>query len=935
MDSVRGRTICRESDKGYGLLEPVVILSAAAPEKYRMPLRSMAKRLAANNGVISPYSSLSSIYAVDQLYRILCDSQTPMQEDKLFYKQFPAMDRFVCFMNGSLFGAAMYSSRIRNYESINDENISGWHTSSGMTYLYNDDLTQYDNGFWPTVDKHRLPGTTVVKGSKADNGLYGQAFAGGTALNGRWGVSAMEYLSPDADGKAHGLRANKAWFCFDNEIVCLGSGIASALAEDDAETIFECRRLEGGNVLTVDGTAYGSEQDLDVVRSPQWAHLTGNPARTLIEKHSTDIGYYYPQKDEIQFQLQNLTGGWDSMRKISSAQLTRRYAVISADHGAAPKDDSYAYAILPGMTAEETRVYSQAPDITVVENTSVVQMVRENTLHVTGAVFYAGGSAPGLYASAPCTVMLEETGDQLCLAAADPTQELDFLELRLDRTGLWTIQADPGMYAETDAGGTVIRIDTKNARGKTFTIRLSSQAPEAVPSVPEGFSLKGLTPISVCLTWERKPDAEYYLIYARNPEGPYEPLRLTEKAGEYVHKDLEPNTVYYYRLAAGNDRGISAYSRPLVVTLPDKPDSFPVFSEIDEDFENFVPGPVLYQNSYKNAAALPEGTEYIRITIPTSITQSSTYKNWSARLEKVTLAGGEEAPKPTPDETKLVFDYAYSDPNNAEESKKAFEGIVEASNNIKRDTGAVKQANGTTVNYGSLMRSADGATNDQDANHVQAYVVYKIPNIEGFTADFMVNKAITDDAKFMISADGKEWQEVPVTAAERNNTYGTDYLKASYTNTEAITGGMNYLKVQFHTPIYQNKKFKSWSTQLEKLTVQVPKGTVLPQQTEGREFTYTLTDGEGAVIHELVPGAKTNAKVTLQNNDCTPLTVSVITQHNDGVIKIQPVTITPKASAEVSAELIPETAQDTGKIYIWESIGSMRPVTEAKSIQDM
>ena len=32
-----------------------------------------------------------------------------------------------------------------------------------MTYLYTNDLGQYTDNFWATVNWHRLPGTTVVK----------------------------------------------------------------------------------------------------------------------------------------------------------------------------------------------------------------------------------------------------------------------------------------------------------------------------------------------------------------------------------------------------------------------------------------------------------------------------------------------------------------------------------------------------------------------------------------------------------------------------------------------------------------------------------------------------------------------------------------------------------------------------------------------------
>ena len=60
------------------------------------------------------------------------------------------------------FGLSMSSSRIKRYETMNNENLQGWHTGDGMLYLYNDDLNQFNQDFWATVDPYRLPGITMV-----------------------------------------------------------------------------------------------------------------------------------------------------------------------------------------------------------------------------------------------------------------------------------------------------------------------------------------------------------------------------------------------------------------------------------------------------------------------------------------------------------------------------------------------------------------------------------------------------------------------------------------------------------------------------------------------------------------------------------------------------------------------------------------------------
>ena len=55
---------------------------------------------------------------------------------------------------GFALGIAMSSNRIENYETINGENLCAWYTGDGMTYLYDNDLAQYSDSFWPTVNPY-------------------------------------------------------------------------------------------------------------------------------------------------------------------------------------------------------------------------------------------------------------------------------------------------------------------------------------------------------------------------------------------------------------------------------------------------------------------------------------------------------------------------------------------------------------------------------------------------------------------------------------------------------------------------------------------------------------------------------------------------------------------------------------------------------------
>ena len=71
------------------------------------------------------------------------------------------MDRAVHTTPQFAVGLAMSSARIENYETINGENLKGWYIGDGMTYLYDNDLRQYSESFWATVNPYRMAGTTV------------------------------------------------------------------------------------------------------------------------------------------------------------------------------------------------------------------------------------------------------------------------------------------------------------------------------------------------------------------------------------------------------------------------------------------------------------------------------------------------------------------------------------------------------------------------------------------------------------------------------------------------------------------------------------------------------------------------------------------------------------------------------------------------------
>ena len=276
MDMVRGREVSRAGSgdhwAGHSTAEAILRLSQHAPAGPAVKMQSMIKEWLVSD-TSRDWSAGIALDEVMPLSRLLADSGIPARGELLGSWIFAGMDRVAHLRPGWGFGIAMHSSRIYNFESINKENLHGWHSGDGMTYLYTSDLTQFSDGFWPTVDSQRLPGTTVVAGSMPrSNQVGGSPVAGGATVDAY--SAAMMQLRPAAGQ----LNAKKSWFLLDDAVMALGSDISSTAPDQHVETIVENRLIT-------------EEPTFTVAEDGKWACLGGN------------LGYFFPNG-----------GGWKSAR---------------------------------------------------------------------------------------------------------------------------------------------------------------------------------------------------------------------------------------------------------------------------------------------------------------------------------------------------------------------------------------------------------------------------------------------------------------------------------------------------------------------------------------------------------------------------------------------------------------------------------------------
>jgi hyaluronate lyase len=512
LDAVRGRNIAYEYSGdhvvGRSMIAALAQLALAAPPAEAPALKGMVKGWIGRdttfgNNYYQPNATgggtLSGLAIADlaALKAIAADASVEPLEEAVETRVFAGMDRVVQREPGHAFALSLFSPRISAFEYGNGENLRGWWTGIGMTTVVNADQAQYLGNYWPTVDMWRLPGTTTDRSGTGTPGSFksymnSRDWVGGTVVNGRYGVAGMDFAMSGVTGST--LRGKKSWFMFGNRITALGSGIASSDSVA-VETIVENRKLdaEGDNRLTVGGSAKSSSAGWsETMAGVKWAHLAGNVA-------GSDIGYHFPVAATVQGLREARTGNWyginnGSSSPGSSTPYTNTYLSLALGHGSNPASASYAYTLLPNMSAAETSAYASSPTVRILENSGDIHAVRDSALQATAAAFWNNatrtvydGSRHLITANRKAAVAMQEESGELHVSVADPTQaNTDSIGVEIGRSASAVLSSDPGVTIERLAPSIRLTVAVNGAGGKGFNVRLGgvSTGADVEPQLP-------------------------------------------------------------------------------------------------------------------------------------------------------------------------------------------------------------------------------------------------------------------------------------------------------------------------------------------------------------------------------------------------------------------------------------------------------------------
>lgn len=326
---------------------------------------------------------------------------------------------------GYTFDVRLVSDRTMRCEYGNEENLKTYFMSDGCTNMVIDG-DEYA-GIFPVWNWLRIPGVTIpqlnaipkAKSSWQTKGT--STFAGGVS-DSLYGATAYSYMDTYA---GINTGAKKAWFFFDDEVVCLGTGIQSTSQEEVVTTINQCLLAEKEITLSAgkkqSNIAKGSFDYTD----SEWV------------LHNR-IGYLFPKGGNVFVSNQTQSGNWYDINNTASKEMQQQEIfTIGFKHGKQPFNASYAYIVVPGkQTPKEMKAYAKNNSVEILANTEEYQIVRNKKLGIWQMIFYQAGEFKNkditVKVNQGCALMLKDIDKKtVSCHIADPGQTQANIEVSI------------------------------------------------------------------------------------------------------------------------------------------------------------------------------------------------------------------------------------------------------------------------------------------------------------------------------------------------------------------------------------------------------------------------------------------------------------------------------------------------------------------------
>jgi len=471
-------------------------------------------------------------YALDRV-----NGQRPASyEVSEFHQHYWTSDYTQHSRSGYLYTVRAVSRQTAESETGNTENLKANYFSYGANFIAVDG-DEYFN-IMPVWDWSMIPGITFKQTTSFPVRPNWGVNIGNTRFVG--GVSDDTYGASVLHMDKHGVKAKKSWFFFEDEIVCLGSGITDASGENIRTTLNQC--------LGAGSSVFHTSAAPETIITPGDSVYAHEDAHWI--QHDR-VAYYFPYEQDVKLRLGTQSGSWNDINHSQSDDvLTEEVFKLWIDHGNAPIDNDYAYVVVPDINNSSEAGAYDINSTEIISNTSSIQAVKHHGLNTIQVVFYEAGALTHddmtIEVSEPCILMLR---NDAMLSMADPTQLISDIS--------YTITIDGIQYSE--------KIDLpegNDMEGSSISFPLTNGVPvfEEFSAFPTSVSLypnpsSGKTIIDL--------GAVYYDIstelYSINGRMLYKEMNTGSRT---IHLDPDvPSGIYLLRIISGDAQAAFRYVR--------------------------------------------------------------------------------------------------------------------------------------------------------------------------------------------------------------------------------------------------------------------------------------------------------------------------------------------------------------------------------------
>ncbi len=232
----------------------------------------------------------------------------------------------------------------------------------------------------------------------------------------------------------YGVKAHKSYFILGDYFIALGAGITNKQPEMPGTirtTIDQTAKTEAVEIINNGVLMPVTEGIHDFMKNgkPVWVIQKNKFAYTVLPEYSRNA----------YFVLESKKTNWVKMnkenRKINNLPENADILRLWMDHGQKPTNETYGYVVYAGNKTPKDEL-----PFLVLRNDTLIQAIRSTDSKLTEVVFYQADTALvspeiKLSASAPCVVLIDNTGKEKTITVNDPRMEKTLKTIQLNLNG--------------------------------------------------------------------------------------------------------------------------------------------------------------------------------------------------------------------------------------------------------------------------------------------------------------------------------------------------------------------------------------------------------------------------------------------------------------------------------------------------------------------